>query len=53
MKKAYQVAVTITDSTEVDASSESEALQIAEDIFRENGLITGNAQLDIIGEYPL
>ena len=46
--KEYTVAITITDVTSVDASSEEEALDIARGIFEENGYETYNADLDII-----
>ena len=52
-KKQYEVSITITDTTDVNAYSAEEAREIAEDIFAENGLIIGNYQIDItdIQEY--
>lgn len=48
--KEYEIAITITDVTSVDASSKEEAIQIAEDIFRENGYDLDRAyEIDIIG----
>lgn len=49
--KTYEIALTITDSTSVDAESEEEAIKIAQDIFRESGYydIDSNAELDVIG----
>jgi hypothetical protein len=49
--KSYQIAITITDVTEVGAKSEEEAYQIARDIFTESGYFdtSNNAELDIIG----
>lgn len=49
----YEVAITMTDVTSVDAESPEEALRIAHDIFEENGLTTGNYELDIIDEREL
>ena len=46
-KMTYEVSITITDTTSVDAYSAEEAREIAEDIFAENGLIIGNYQIDI------
>lgn len=46
--KTYEVAITITDVTSVDAHSEEEALAIAEEVFNENGLLIGNYKFDII-----
>lgn len=46
-KMTYEVSITITDTTSVDAHSAEEAREIAEDIFAENGLIIGNYQIDI------
>jgi hypothetical protein len=46
--KKYQIVVTITDGVDVDANSPNEALELAETIFREAGLMIGNAELDIM-----
>lgn len=46
-KKEYEVTITITDCTRVDAYSEEEAIDIAEGIFEENGLIIGNYEFDV------
>ena len=51
--KEYEVAITVTDVTSVDASSEEEAKQLAWDIFKENGYDMFDAELDVIGEYEL
>lgn len=47
--KQYEVAITITDVTSVDASSEEEAYEIARDIFKEDGYDLDRAyELDVI-----
>ena len=52
--KEYEVAITITDVTSVDASSREEAYEIAKDIFKENGYDLDRAyELDIIDEREL
>lgn len=46
----YEIAITITDVTEVNASTETEAYELAADIFRESGYDLDRAyELDIIG----
>lgn len=47
VKKEYEVSITITDVTSVDAYSPEEAQDIAEKIFQENGLIIGNYEFDV------
>lgn len=52
--KEYEVAITITDVTSVDASSQEEAYEIAKDIFKENGYdLDRDYELDIIYEREL
>lgn len=52
--KEYEVAITITDVTSVDASSQEEAYEIAKDIFKESGYDLDRAyELDIIDEREL
>lgn len=46
----FEIAITITDVTEVNASSEAEAYEIARSIFKESGYDLDRAyELDIIG----
>lgn len=48
--KEYEIAITITDVTSVDAETEEEALEIARDIFKENGYdLDRDYELDVIG----
>lgn len=46
-KKEYTVYITITDATSVDAYNEEEAIEIATDIFRENGLDVDRGQFGV------
>lgn len=49
--KTFEVAITMTDVTSVDAETAEEAYDIARDIFADAGYynIHSNAELDIIG----
>lgn len=49
--KTYEIAITITDTTSVNASTEDEAYELARTVFAESGYyqMDSNAELDIIG----
>lgn len=51
--KVYDVSIEIADVTEVHAETEAEAMQIAEEIFRENGYDTRIAHLEVESEREL
>jgi len=47
----YKIQITLRDQTVVTAHSDIEALNLAEEVFKENGYDITNADLDILEVY--
>jgi len=47
----YKIQITLRDQTVVTAHSDMDALNLAEEVFKENGYDITNADLDILEVY--
>jgi len=47
----YKITITVRDETMVSAHSDMEALNLAEEVFKEHGYDITNADLDILEVY--